>query len=134
MQKLKIDLLKLNGAKLFTARDGTECIGLPLAANNVYVGQKGHYLTITLMENRDGPSKYGDDGFAVLETTKEQRDAGEKGAIVGNWKHAGQKSQGQLRTTENAYKTAKQPPTPPKGGYTPDPDDDDQTIPVQVAP
>jgi len=128
MQKLKIDLLKFNGAKLFTARDGTECIGLPLAANNVYVGQKGHYLTITLMENRDGPSKFGDDGFAVLETTKEQRDDGAKGAIIGNWKHHGKQEPGRDRTPGDS-KQAKQPQTPPRGGYTPDQEDTQDDIP-----
>ena len=128
MQKLKLDLLKFNGAKPFTAKDGTEFIAIPIEANGVYVGQKGHYLTVTLMENRDGPSKFGDDGFAVLEITKEQRDAGEKGPILGNWKHHGTKSGWNDKTPAEA-KRVTQPPTPPKGGYAPDPEDETDSIP-----
>ena len=41
-----------------------------------------------------------------------------------------QPEQGRDRTPADAYKkTATEPPAPPKGGYEPDPNDDDQTIP-----
>jgi hypothetical protein len=87
MQSLKIDLLKLTGARAFTSKDGTAFVAIPIEANAVHVGEKGSYLDVTLMENRDGPGKYGDDGFAVVNLTKERREAGEKGPIIGNWRH-----------------------------------------------
>jgi hypothetical protein len=87
MQSINIDLLKLTGAKQFTAKDGTEHIAIPIAANNLHVGAKGIYMPVTIIENRDGQDKYGNDGFASLDIGKERRMAGEKGPILGNWKH-----------------------------------------------
>jgi hypothetical protein len=89
MVKLKLDLIKFNGAKPFTAKDGTEFIAIPIEANNVYVGQKGYYLELTLMDNRDGVDQYGNAGFVTLDVGKVRREAGEKGPILGNWKHHG---------------------------------------------
>jgi len=98
--------------------------------SELYEGKKGKYLSLTLFENREGPDKYGNDGFIVQEISQARREAGEKGPILGNWKHAGQKSQGRDRTPADAYrKTVTQPPAPPKGGYTPDSDDDSSEIP-----
>lgn len=92
MQSLKIDLLKFTGARAFTSKDGTAFVAIPVEANGVHVGEKGHYLDVTLMENRDGPGKYGDDGFASVNLPRERRDAGEKGPIVGNWRHIQRKA------------------------------------------
>jgi hypothetical protein len=89
MQSLKIDLLKLTGARPFTAKDGTAFIAIPLQANAVHVGEKGSYMELTLIPNRDGPDKYGYAGFAAVSLTKERREAGEKGPIIGNWKPIG---------------------------------------------
>ena len=86
MQSLKIDLLKFTGARAFTAKDGTAFIAIPLDANAVHVGEKGSYLDLTLIPNRDGPDKYGYTGFAAVNLPKDRREAGEKGPIVGNWK------------------------------------------------
>jgi len=87
MQTLNINLTALSGAKSFTAKDGTAFIAIPIEANNLHVGAKGTYMGITLMENRDGPDQYGNDGFAVLDIGKQRREAGERGPILGNWKH-----------------------------------------------
>lgn len=130
MQKLKIDCRKFIGAKTFTAKDGTEYISFPLEANNVFVGKQGLYMEVTLMENKDGPGKFGDDGFAILEIGKERREGGEKAPIVGNWKHAGKSAPGRDRTAQDAYrKPATPPPAVRPGGYNPDPDDDSSEIP-----
>lgn len=87
MIRLKIDLLKLTGARTFTAKDGTACIAFPVEANNVFVGKNGaHYLDLTLMDNRDGVDQYGNNGFCTVDVGKERRHAGEKGPIIGNWK------------------------------------------------
>jgi hypothetical protein len=71
MQRLKIDVTKIDKSALFT-------------------GSKGTYLDITLLDNRDGTDQYGNDGMIVQDIGKERREAGDKGAILGNWKWIGQ--------------------------------------------
>lgn len=71
--KLKIDVSKISKADL-------------------YQGKKGVYLDAVLYENRDGQSQYGDDGYVVQGISKEKRDAGERGPIIGNWRHMEKKS------------------------------------------
>lgn len=86
MIRLKIDLLKLTGARTFTAKDGTACIGFPLEANNVFITPKGaHNLTLTLMDNKQGRDQYDQDGFCTVDVGKDRRLAGERGPIIGNW-------------------------------------------------
>lgn len=58
-----------------------------IAKQHLYAGAKGTYLSGVFMENKNGPSEYGDDGFIVQEVSKEAREAGEKGPIIGNWRH-----------------------------------------------
>jgi hypothetical protein len=111
MQRLKIDLLKFTGAKHFKSKDGTDHIAIPVADNNIYVGGKGSYAEITLLENRDGRDQYDNDGFASLDVGKQRREAGEKGTILGNWKHIGDRGQTADSTPATraaaAHKTAK---------------------------
>jgi hypothetical protein len=86
MIRLKIDLLKITGARTFTAKDGTACIAFPLEANNVYITPKGaHNLTLTLMDNKQGRDQYDQDGFCTVDVGKDRRLAGERGPILGNW-------------------------------------------------
>ena len=66
--KLKIDVSKISKPDLFP-------------------GKKGLYLDAVLFENRNGQSEYGDDGFIVQGISKEKREAGERGPIIGNWRH-----------------------------------------------
>lgn len=73
MIKYKIDVTKIDKALL-------------------YKGEKGTYLNGVFFENKNGPSEYGDDGFIVQDVTKEQRDQGVKGPIIGNWRHLKPKS------------------------------------------
>lgn len=56
-----------------------------------FQGKTALYADLVLKDNRDGTDAYGNDGFVVQSLSKERRDAGEKGPIVGNWKHLGQK-------------------------------------------
>jgi hypothetical protein len=58
-----------------------------IAKEHLYMGAKGTYLSGVFMENKNGQSEYGDDGFIVQEVSKEARQAGEKGPIIGNWRH-----------------------------------------------
>jgi hypothetical protein len=52
----------------------------------LFIGKKGTYLNMTLMENREGVDQYGNDGFIVQDIGMARRQAGERGAILGNWK------------------------------------------------
>jgi len=65
--KCKIDVSKINKAYLFK-------------------GAKGTYLDITLLENRDGVDQYGNSFMVVQDVSKADREAGIKGAILGNGK------------------------------------------------
>lgn len=56
---------------------------------HLFKGDKGTYLDITLMENRDGTDQYGNDYFVVQDLGKEAREAGKKGPILGNAKKMG---------------------------------------------
>lgn len=50
-------------------------------------GAKGTYTDLIFFENRDGqPDQYGNLGFVTQGISKERRDAGERGPIVGNFK------------------------------------------------
>ena len=53
---------------------------------HLYAGAKGTYLDIAIHDNRDGRDQYGNDGFITQSVSKEARDRGEKGPIIGNWK------------------------------------------------
>lgn len=67
MIKYKIDVTKINKAHL-------------------YEGKKGVYLNGVFFENREGRNDFGDDGYIVQDISKEAREAGEKGPIIGNWR------------------------------------------------
>ena len=84
MQKLKINVNLIDKAHLFK-------------------GAKGTYLDVTLMENKDGADQYGNDGFIVQDIGKEAREAGQKGPIIGNWRHL------QKRTADKPAPVAKKP-------------------------
>lgn len=54
-----------------------------LEKTRFFKGKKGIYADLALIEK---PDDFGNDGFVVQSITKEERDAGEKGRIVGNWR------------------------------------------------
>lgn len=68
----KIDVTKIDKAKLFK-------------------GEKGTYLDVVLIETPN--NQYGDDYMVVQSVTKEEREAGKKGAVLGNAKIRGQRQQ-----------------------------------------
>jgi hypothetical protein len=55
----------------------------------LYDGKNGKYLALTLFDNKNGKDKFGNDGFVTQDLGKERRQAGEKGPILGNFKHIG---------------------------------------------
>ena len=83
LHKLKIDLMKVTGARKFQAKDGTEHVAIP--ATSLYMG-KGAYLDLDMRGNRDGEDQYGNTHFIAISPTKEQRMAKEKTPIIGNAK------------------------------------------------
>jgi hypothetical protein len=72
----------------------------------LFPGKNGKYLDLVLWENKDGRDQYGNDGFVTQDIGKERRLAGEKGPILGNWKHHDQAPR-QEQTRQEA------PPLPP---------------------
>lgn len=66
--------------------------------DHMFEGKAGKYVDLCLMENRDGPDQYGNDGFVVQGVSKESRAAGERGPIVGNWRNIHTSNQGPART------------------------------------
>lgn len=64
----------------------------------LFNGEKGTYLDIVLIPTPEG--KYGD-YMVVQSVTKEEREAGIKGAILGNAKNAGQRGQSTAERTRH---------------------------------
>lgn len=58
--------------------------------SRLYVGKKGKYLELVVMENRNGEDQYGNTHMVVQGVTKEERAQGVKGAILGNGKTIGE--------------------------------------------
>jgi len=51
--------------------------------------KNGKYLSLTLVESKNGKDQYGNDGFVAQDIGKERRMKGEKGPILGNYKIIG---------------------------------------------
>ena len=52
----------------------------------LFQGKSGQYLDCTVFVDPDNPSEYGDHGGIQQDLGKERREAGEKGAYIGNVK------------------------------------------------
>jgi len=55
--------------------------------SKLFKGAKGTYLDVVLLENRGGRDQYGMDGMVIQQVDKKDRDAGQRGAILGNFKY-----------------------------------------------
>jgi hypothetical protein len=62
---------------------------LAVDKNRLYKGAKGTYLDCVLIETKN--NQFGDDYMIAQEVTKEEREKGVKGPILGNAKIIGQK-------------------------------------------
>lgn len=51
---------------------------------HLFKGQKGTYLDCAIWPNKNGTGEYGDTHYITQEISKEARDRGEKGAIIGS--------------------------------------------------
>jgi len=106
MQRLRIDVTKIDKTAL-------------------YKGAKGTYLDITLLDNRDGTDQYGNDGMIVQDIGKDRREAGEKGAILGNWRHVETRQPAPAQTKPEPRNMA----VPSNRHAAPVEDEDEQDIP-----
>lgn len=70
MIKIKVDVTKIDKSKIF-------------------VGAKGKYIDICIIEKREQDA-YGNDFVVVQDVSKEEREKGIKGAILGNGRTIGQ--------------------------------------------
>lgn len=61
--------------------------------SKLYQGKKGTYLNCAVLLRET--DQFGNDGMIVQDVTKEEREKGIKGAILGNGKWAGQRPTGQ---------------------------------------
>lgn len=82
----KADLAKVKGVK-FLQKDGRKFLEITNAG--LFEGKNGAiYLDLALFESENDP--YGNDWRVCQSVSKEARQAGEKGAILGNGKNVGQ--------------------------------------------
>lgn len=70
----------------------------------LYPGKNGKYLDLVLMKKRE-VDQYGNDWMCVQSVTKEERQAGVKGAILGNGKTLGQVKQAAAPSTTQSKST-----------------------------
>lgn len=80
---IKIDVTKIQKERLFK-------------------GQKGTYLDAVLFLE-DKPDQYGQSGMIVQSVSKEERQAGVKGPILGNVKVIGQQAPSQPKQSESNF-------------------------------
>lgn len=86
-----------------------------LDKGHFFKGQKGIYADLVLIPNKDGVDQYGNDGFVSQGVSKEAREKGTKGAIVGNYRKIN-------RGGDTAAPQKAKPETKPDPSF--DPDDD----------
>ena len=91
----------------------------------LFAGKKGKYLDATVFIDLDNLDQYDNSGMITQDVTKEEKDRGVKGPILGNckvfWKENGQTSQPQ--------QGQKQAPQQQSGDFNNSFDDDLESIP-----
>ncbi len=80
---LKIDLLKIPGARKFQSKDGTWHVAIPHPS--VYIGEKGAYLDCDLSERKE-VDRFDNTHSIAMRQTKEQRQAKEPRVFIGDGK------------------------------------------------
>ena len=103
--KGKISLGKITGAKILK-KDGRTFV--EITDSRLFEGKNGDvYLDFALIPTKE--SKYGETHFISHDISKEQRDAGKKGNILGNATESGPKQFG----AEPPQSKPRPKPTPP---------------------
>ena len=80
---LKIDLLKIPGARKFQAKDGSWHLAIPHPS--IYIGEKGAYLDCDLTERKEIDDYKNTHNIAMVQT-KEARQAKAPKVYIGNGK------------------------------------------------
>ena len=106
---LKIDVTKIDKARLFR-------------------GQKGTYLDATVFVDLGEPDQYGNHGMITQDVSKDERQAGTRGEILGNCK-VFWRDDGQQDYRGHTGSNQKNPTTETAGGPGPENDFDDGSIP-----
>ena len=78
------------------------------------------YTDLALIEH---PSEWGDDGFVVQSVSREEREAGEKGPIVGNWRESHKKPAPKPKEPAWDPEIKKPAPQDPQKSLLPEDDD-----------
>ena len=94
--RIKINVNKIEKARLFK-------------------GAKGSYLDCTVFIDQANPSQYGDHGFIAQDVSKEEREAGTKGPIIGNVEVFYNENQSQQSASQQA--PAPQQAAPQSAGF-----------------
>ena len=86
---ISFDLLKLQGAKKITAKDGKPYIAICIPESRIKPfnrkdGTESLFLELDIKSNRDGEDKFGKTHFVAEATTKEERAEKAKMPIIGN--------------------------------------------------
>jgi hypothetical protein len=75
-------------------------------------GHTAQYINLILVENKDGEDAYGNAGFVAMSVSKEDRESGIKGGIIGNYKilggshrqnSTGQREDAHIKAKSNGY-------------------------------
>lgn len=77
MKSIKINLMKLSGARVANVRGRTgkkPCLLLPLEDSRLVAGEKGVYLDLMMYETKE-PGQYGDVGFLRQSLPREAYEA-----------------------------------------------------------
>ena len=82
---LKIDVTKIEKERLFKGKNGAK------------------YLDVTTFVDLDNPGQYGDHGFISQDVSKQERDNGVKGPILGNAKVFYNDSQSQPQAQQQGF-------------------------------
>lgn len=88
--QLKIDVTKIDKARLFK-------------------GAKGTYLDATVFVDLGEADQYGNHGMITQDVSKDERDAGQRGEILGNCKVFWRDDQSQQQAPQQSHQQPQQP-------------------------
>lgn len=121
---ISFDLLKLQGAKKITGKDGKDYVAIciPESRIKVFNGKNGEsmYLALDVKANKGGEDERGKTHFVAEATTKEERLAKTLLPIIGNGKEFVFGGSGQKPSPRQERK-----PQPQTDSANPNPEDDD---------
>lgn len=75
---------------------------------HLYDGKNGKYLNVAIFPNKNGKGQFGDTHFVTQEVSKEAREAGERGPIIGSLTMPDE-APAQTQPTSGGYRKASLP-------------------------